>query len=155
RYVPGPRDPAVPQGAGHRDSRGDRRGRRPGHAASGRRSMSAEAVTEQRGSTPALAEPGVLASLWASTPLFRPVFILLIALLVALTVAEKGLFTELNLESIGTTVSILWLIALGATFVQLSGGIDLSSGAVAALSGICLAKLLGTGLPGWLVIILV
>jgi ribose transport system permease protein len=117
--------------------------------------MSTEAATEQRESTPGPAETGVLASLWASTRLFRPVFILLIALFVALSLGERGFFTQLNLENIGTSVSILWLIALGATFVQLSGGIDLSSGAIAALSGICLAKLLGTGLPGWAVIIVV
>jgi ribose transport system permease protein len=117
--------------------------------------MSAETATGYQEGTQAPAEAGALTSLWASTRLFRPVFVLLIVLIVALTAAENGFFTELNLENIGTTVSILWLIALGATFVQLSGGIDLSSGAVAALAGIFLAKLLGTGMPGWLVIIFV
>jgi ribose transport system permease protein len=95
------------------------------------------------------------AGVWASTRLFRPVLVLLILLVIALSLAEHGFLTLVNLESIATSASILWLIALGATFVVLSGGIDLSSGAVAAICGICLAKLLGTALPGVLVIILV
>jgi ribose transport system permease protein len=117
--------------------------------------MSAGPATEQREDIALSPEAGILASAWAATRLFRPAAVLLVALLVSLTLAESAFFTELNLQSIGTSVSILWLVALGATFVQLSGGIDLSSGATAALSGICLGKLLGTGLPGWVVIAVV
>ena len=99
--------------------------------------------------------PSPVRSLWNGTRTFRPVLFLLVALTIVLSVTEPAFFTVINLQNVATSVSVLWLVALGATFVQLSGGIDLSSGAVAAIAGICLAKLLGTGLPGWLVIVLV
>lgn len=98
---------------------------------------------------------GVTRSLWNGTRTFRPVLMLLLALLIVLSLTESAFFTVVNLQNIATSISVLWIVALGATFVQLSGGIDLSSGAIAALAGICLAKLLGTGMPGWLVIVLV
>lgn len=98
---------------------------------------------------------GLVRSLWNGTRTFRPVLLLLIALTLVLGSTESVFFTVQNLQNVATSVAVLWIVALGATFVQLSGGIDLSSGAVAALAGICLAKLLGTGMPGWLVIVLV
>lgn len=105
---------------------------------------------QQRSRTGAVAR-----SLWGSTRQFRPVLVLLVVLLVVLSAWVESFATVSNLENLATSVSILWVIALGATFVQISGGIDLSSGAVAALSGICLAKLLATSLPGALCIVLV
>lgn len=101
------------------------------------------------------ARPAPIRALWSATRTFRPVLLLFVALMLVLSSTESAFFTVDNLQNIATSVSVLWIVALGATFVQLSGGIDLSSGAVAALAGICLAKLLGTGLPGWLVIVLV
>ena len=94
-------------------------------------------------------------NLWSATRSFRPVLILLVALCVFLSVWQEGFFTTVNFQNIATSVAVLWLVALGATFVQLSGGIDLSSGAVAAIAGICLTRLLGTSLPGELVVLLV
>jgi ribose transport system permease protein len=101
------------------------------------------------------ARSSLVRSVWNGTRTFRPVLVLLVALVIVLGSTESVFFTVQNLQNVATSVSVLWLVALGATFVQLSGGIDLSSGAVAALAGICLAKLLTTGLPGWLVIVLV
>ncbi|MFI1705014.1 ABC transporter permease [Streptomyces griseoruber] len=98
---------------------------------------------------------GGLTSLWDTTRSFRPALAVLCALLVVLSLANAEFRTVDNLENVAVSVSILWMIALGATFVQLSGGIDLSSGAIAALAGICLAKLLATTVPGPLVIVLV
>lgn len=52
-------------------------------------------------------------------------------------------------------MSILWIVAIGMTFVVLTGGIDLSVGAVVALSGLVLAKLInGVGVPPLLAIVL-
>lgn len=96
-----------------------------------------------------------VANLWNATQTFRPVLILLIALCVFLSVWQDGFFTTVNLQNIATSVAVLWLVALGATFVQLSGGIDLSSGAMAAIAGICLTRLLGTGLPDGMVVVVV
>ncbi|MBD5785521.1 sugar ABC transporter permease YjfF [Cellulosimicrobium terreum] len=51
--------------------------------------------------------------------------------------------------------SFLIVLAVGMTFVILTGGIDLSVGSVVALSGITAASLLQTGWPAWVVIPLV
>jgi ribose/xylose/arabinose/galactoside ABC-type transport system permease subunit len=107
------------------------------------------------GRPPARTDPSPARAVWNRTRSFRPVLVLLIGLIVVLSLREPSFFTLVNLQDIATSVSVLWIVALGATFVQLSGGIDLSSGAVAALAGICLAKLVGTGLPGALVIVIV
>ena len=107
------------------------------------------------GRPPARTDPSPVRAVWNRTRSFRPVLVLLIGLIVVLSLREPSFFTLVNLQDIATSVSVLWIVALGATFVQLSGGIDLSSGAVAALAGICLAKLVGTGLPGVLVIVIV
>jgi len=99
--------------------------------------------------------PHALIRVWDATRTFRPVLILFVVLCVFLSVWQDAFLTTVNVQNIATSVAVLWLIALGATFVQLSGGIDLSSGAVAAMAGICLTKLLGTGLPDPLVVLLV
>jgi ribose transport system permease protein len=113
-----------------------------------------QAVEDTRASR-RLGSSSVVASLWKATRTFRPVLVLLVALLVVLSVTEGPFLTVVNLQNVGTSVSVLWIVAMGATFVQLSGGIDLSSGAIAAMAGICLAKLLATSLPGGVVIVLV
>ena len=94
-------------------------------------------------------------TVWHRSRPFRPVLMLLSGLVIALSLVDAGFLTVVNLQNIATSVSVLWIVALGTTFVQLSGGIDLSSGAVAALAGICLAKLAATGLPGPVVIVAV
>lgn len=53
-----------------------------------------------------------------------------------------------NLENIGRQVSINAIISIGMTFAILTGGIDLSVGAMMALTGTLTAGLLAGGLPG-------
>jgi len=118
---------------------------------------SAESTVTRRPTRPDASGRGGTAAgrLWSGTHSFRPVLLLLVALCVFLSFWQEGFFTTVNIQNIGTSVAVLWLVALGATFVQLSGGIDLSSGAVAAIAGICLTRLLDTGLPDGLVVLLV
>jgi ribose transport system permease protein len=59
-----------------------------------------------------------------------------------------------NLSNIVRQVSINGLIALGMTFVILTGGIDLSVGSIFALTGAVLAKMLMTGVNPLLAIII-
>ena len=99
--------------------------------------------------------PSAVVRLWDATRTFRPVLVLLVVLCVYLSISQDGFLTTINAQNIATSVAVLWLIALGATFVQLSGGIDLSSGAVAAIAGVCLTKVAGTGLPDPLVVLVV
>jgi ribose transport system permease protein len=99
--------------------------------------------------------PGrILGRAWRSTRRFRPVMVLLAALFVVMSVTQSTFLTGENIENMLTSVSVIWVVAIGMTFVVLSAGIDLSVGAIAAISGIFLAKLLGTGMPGGLVLIL-
>ncbi|MFV0426799.1 MAG: ABC transporter permease [Beutenbergiaceae bacterium] len=59
----------------------------------------------------------------------------LIVLVVVLSFASPFFFTVQNLANVFQQISVLAIIALGATFVIISGGIDLSVGSVAALAG--------------------
>lgn len=116
---------------------------------------SANTAAQQAARTAGSGAPSVIGNLWRATHSFRPVLLLLVAICVFLSIWQDGFLTTVNTQNIATSVAVLWLIALGATFVQLSGGIDLSSGAIAAIAGICLTRLLDTGIPGGLVIVLV
>ena len=75
------------------------------------------------------------------------VFIILFAICSILT---KGKFAEWkNITTIFRNASTIGIIALGMTFVIISGGIDLSSGPVMATAGLVLINLqkIGTPLP--------
>src|SRR6185436_16202064 len=72
----------------------------------------------------------------------------LVALIVACVfgVARYEAFlTPENLANVLRQNSMLGLVALGMTFVILSGGIDLSVGALLAVAGVAAAKLSGSG----------
>ncbi|KQU01968.1 hypothetical protein ASG56_20850 [Rhodococcus sp. Leaf7] len=97
---------------------------------------------------------GILRQVWQSTRLFRPVLILLVLLVVFMSVYQENFLNRTNLVNIATSVAVLWLVTLGATLVQISGGIDLSSGAVVALCGVFLATTLDNGMPGAVAIVL-
>jgi ribose transport system permease protein len=60
----------------------------------------------------------------------------LILVAILLTIASPYFLTANNLFNIGVQVSIVAIIAVGETMVILTGGIDLSVGAVAGLGGI-------------------
>jgi ribose transport system permease protein len=90
----------------------------------------------------------VLLDAWRGTRRFRPVLVALVLLVAAFSVTLGRFLTVDNLENILTSVSIVGIIALGMTFVLISGGLDLSVGATAALAGIVVAKVLDAGLPG-------
>jgi ribose transport system permease protein len=69
---------------------------------------------------------------------FMPV-IALLALVVALTIADPGFLTERSLVAVLNTAAPLAVLAAGATLVVLCGGIDLSIAAMASLSSVFLA----------------
>jgi ribose transport system permease protein len=60
----------------------------------------------------------------------------LIAIAVALTIATDRFLTLANLLDVARRVSVINIIALGMTFVIITGGIDLSVGSIVALSGV-------------------
>ena len=86
---------------------------------------------------------------WASTRPFRPVLAIVVLLFALFAVWQPGFRTSLNVQNVLASISILWIVAMGMTFVLVSGGFDLSLGAIAALCGIFLGKVLEAHLlPG-------
>ena len=66
---------------------------------------------------------------------FAPLVFLLV-LMAVFSVAEPRFLSPLNLFNVMRQISITGLIALGMTFVILTGGIDLSVGSIVALAGL-------------------
>lgn len=110
---------------------------------------------EPTGSAPAgTGGANVAQRAFAATRHFRPVLVLVILLLVYFSLDQGVFLTSSNIENLLTGVSVLWVVALGMTFLLLTGGADLSVGAIASIAGIFAAKLLSLGVPGLPVVIL-
>ena len=78
----------------------------------------------------------------------------LIVLVVALAIMAPSFLTAQNLLNVGVQAAVVAVLAFGQTFVIVSGGIDLSVGSVAALSGMVSAwSFTQAGLPGWLALV--
>ncbi|MDQ7879039.1 sugar ABC transporter permease YjfF [Microbacterium sp. QXD-8] len=73
--------------------------------------------------------------------------VILIVLLVGAQLAFGNFITPRNLSALLLNNAYLLILAVGLTFVILTGGIDLSVGSVMAFTGILCAKLLAEGLP--------
>ena len=60
-----------------------------------------------------------------------------------------GVFCSANLLNVGRQISVNGILAIGITFVLISGGIDLSVGSTVALTGVCAAFFAGehNGIP--------
>ncbi|WP_431926065.1 ABC transporter permease [Nonomuraea jabiensis] len=72
----------------------------------------------------------------------------LVVLVVALSLLSGDFLTVTNLLNVGVQAAVTAILAFGSTFVIITGGIDLSVGAVAALSAIVLAwTAADSGLP--------
>src|ERR1700716_1767841 len=71
----------------------------------------------------------------------------LIAIAIALAIATDRFLTVANLLDVARRVSVINIIALGMTFVIITGGIDLSVGSVSALAGVAGAWSLTHGAP--------
>jgi ribose/xylose/arabinose/galactoside ABC-type transport system permease subunit len=93
------------------------------------------------------------AGVWSATSRYGAVLVMLIAIFVFFSLTQERFFTSANIENMLTSVSILWIVAMGQTFVVLTAGIDLSVGSVLALSGLLLSTLYNdVGLPAWLAV---
>lgn len=91
---------------------------------------------------------------WRATRRFRPVLFLDIAMFILFAVAQGDFATKQNIENIFTSSATLWIIALAMTFPVLTGGFDLSVGATVSFIGVLMAKLIGLGIPGGVVLVL-
>ena len=79
-------------------------------------------------------------------------FIVLLALVIIVSIINPKFLSMYNILNIFKQVSINGLIALGMTFVILTGGIDLSVGAILGLTGMILGLLIAGGTPELLAI---
>lgn len=116
--------------------------------------MSKSATVSDNSGRSEASRGGLLAQILTATAHYRNVVVLLIVLIVFFSVTQKGFFTGANLSNLLTAVSVLWVVAIGETFVLISGGVDLSVAAVGTLVGIFVAKLLHVGIPSGFVVII-
>src|SRR3954470_8645035 len=72
--------------------------------------------------------------------------IALILVSIFATIRYENFLTEENLTNVLRQNSMLGLVALGMTFVILTGGIDLSVGSLVAVAGVVSAGLSGRGM---------
>lgn len=79
---------------------------------------------------------------------------LLLLLWVVLAIATPNFLTERNIPNLLRQGSMIAILALGETFVIITGGIDLSVGAIAGFCTVVVAELIQMGLPVWLSIVL-
>ncbi|MTD54292.1 ABC transporter permease [Amycolatopsis pithecellobii] len=75
-------------------------------------------------------------------------------LVVVLSLSQSLFLTERNLQTLFTGLSPVLLMAAGATMLITLGYVDLSIGSLMALAIIVLSGLMGTGLPGIVVVVL-
>jgi ribose transport system permease protein len=76
----------------------------------------------------------------ASAQRFLAVLVLLVALFVLFSLTQERFFTSGNIDALLTSAAILWVVAIGLTFVMIAGGFDLSLGSMLALAGIALGS---------------
>jgi ribose transport system permease protein len=72
--------------------------------------------------------------------------LILVVVVAAVAVLVPSFFQPNNMLNVGRQSAIVGIIAVGMTFVILTGGIDLSVGAILALSGVTTALLINNGL---------
>lgn len=77
----------------------------------------------------------------------------LVTLSIILSILSPYFLTADNLLSIALQTSIIAILALGQTYVIISGGIDLSVGSILALAGVVSGQLLVAGWPPTMAII--
>src|SRR5271170_608393 len=71
------------------------------------------------------------------------------AIVLYLSLTTSTFLSAANTMSILVATSLIAVVARGQTFVIITGGIDLSSGSVVALSGVITGLVLHGGLPIW------
>jgi len=92
-------------------------------------------------------------SKWAKPNLFKyylnnygGITAVLLIMVVATSIMQPAFLRTANLLGILANANDVFLVAFGMTFVILSGGIDLSQGSLAAMSGMLMAMLLAAGI---------
>lgn len=77
----------------------------------------------------------------------QPIILVLIALVAVFTILADGFADAANISNVLRQTSMLGIVAIGMSIVVLTGGIDLSVGAVVALSTVLVAGIANTHPP--------
>ena len=83
-----------------------------------------------------------------------PIAVALVISCIVMSVLSSKFFTAANVTNIVTQSAIVGIAAVGATFVIITAGIDLSVGSTIALSGMIGATLVHNGVDGFLGVII-
>jgi ribose/xylose/arabinose/galactoside ABC-type transport system permease subunit len=77
------------------------------------------------------------------------IFWAFLGLFAIMAIMSPAFISPANLLNVGKQISVNGILAIGMTFVLISGGIDLSVGSTVALTGVCAAYLAGehSGIP--------
>lgn len=90
---------------------------------------------------------------WFTLALQNVPFILFILVIIAFGILSPRFFSYKNFENIITQASYIGIVGVGATFVLLTAGVDLSVGSTMYLSAtISGVLLLGNGMPLWIAV---
>ena len=76
----------------------------------------------------------------------------LLLLILVLSLTQENFLRYSNITNILRTNAVLFVVAVGLTFVIISQGLDLSIGSMVALGGVLLAIMLGEGLPAFIAV---
>lgn len=80
--------------------------------------------------------------------------IVLMAMFLMLTLSTPAFLTTRNIINLSRQISVNAILAMGMTFVIITGGIDLSVGSVLAVGGVISASIVASGaVPVWIAVI--
>jgi ribose transport system permease protein len=96
----------------------------------------------------------LLALLYRGCRRFLGVSIALLLMMTYLTFTQDSFLTSTNLTNILRSVTVLFMVSIGNTFVLLTAGFDLSVGSMLSLGGVALAAMLNGGTGPWLAVLL-
>ena len=85
--------------------------------------------------------------LGAAVRRFLGVGLALLVLIAVLSITQENFLRYSNIMNVLRTNSVLFVVAVGLTFVIVSQGLDLSIGSLVALGGVFLASMLAKGVP--------
>lgn len=90
----------------------------------------------------------------ASITLYLGAAIIFVVFTILTKINGKDFLTASNISNIITQSAVISIIAIGASFVILTGGIDLSIGSIVGFTGIFGGTLIKIGLPIWISILI-
>ncbi|MGI9051500.1 MAG: ABC transporter permease [Ilumatobacteraceae bacterium] len=93
-----------------------------------------------------------MALIYRGTRRFLGVSIALLVMMTFLALTQDSFLTSTNLTNVLRSMAVLYMVAIGNTFVLLTAGFDLSVGSMLSLAGVAVAGFLSGGINPWLAV---